>query len=55
MDTHLKITMDTMHQCVAGLAASKKTMHMLADELDGGATPMQPDVMEARVHFRKMS
>ena len=39
--THLKINMDTMHQCVVGSAAPKKTMHMLADELDEGAIAMQ--------------
>ena len=53
--THLKINTDTMHQCIAVLAAPKKTMHMLADELDGGSIPMHPDTMEARVRFSKMS
>jgi hypothetical protein len=38
--THLKISTDTMHQCVSGSAAPKKTMCMLADELDEGAEPM---------------
>ena len=36
----LKASMDTMHQCVAGSATPKKTVHMLADELDDGAKPM---------------
>jgi len=39
-NTHLKINMDTTHQCASGLAAPKKTMCMLADELDEGAEPM---------------
>lgn len=34
--THLKISMDSIHQCVASSAAPKKTMRMLADELDEG-------------------
>ena len=38
--THLKISMDIMHQCVVGSAPPKKTMHMLADELDEGAEPI---------------
>jgi len=33
-NTHLKINIDTMHQCVFGSAAPKKSMRMLADELD---------------------
>ena len=39
-NTHFKIRMDTMHQCVSGSAVPKKTMHMLADELDEGVEPM---------------
>jgi len=39
-NTHLKISMDTMHQCVFSSAAPKKTMHMLVDELDEGSKPM---------------
>ena len=50
-----KINMDTMHQCVVGFAAPKKTIRMLEDKLDGGATPMHQDAIEARVHFSKMS
>ena len=38
--THLKINMGTMHQFVSSSAAPKKTMCMLADELDEGAKPM---------------
>lgn len=39
-NTHLKISMDTLHQCVSNLAAPKKTMRMIVDELDEGAEPM---------------
>ena len=39
-NTHLKISMDTMHQGVADSATPKKTMHMLTDELDEGVEPM---------------
>ena len=39
-NTHLKISIDIMHQCVVGLVAPKKTMHMLANELEEGAKPM---------------
>jgi len=53
--THWKIDIDTMNQCVSSLAGPKKTMHMLADELDRGATTMHPVAMEVRVHFSKMS
>ena len=35
-NTHLKISMDTMYQCVAGSTTPKKTMRMLADELNEG-------------------
>jgi len=38
--THLNIITYTMHKCVAGSTAPKKTMRMLADELDEGAKPM---------------
>ena len=40
INTQLNINTEIMHQCVVGLAASKKTMRMLADELDEGAEPM---------------
>ena len=39
-NTHLKIGMDTMHQCVASSTVPKNTMCMLVDELDEGAEPM---------------
>jgi len=39
-NTHLKISMDTMHQCVAGSTVPKKTMCMLADQSDEGDEPM---------------
>jgi len=39
-NTHLKFSMDTMHQCVAGLATPKKTTRMLAYKLDEGVEPM---------------
>jgi len=54
-NTHWKINTDSMHQCVSGSFTPKKTIHMLADELDGGAIPMHPDAMEARLHFSNMS
>jgi len=38
--THLKINTDTMHQCVSGSSTPKKTMHMLANELDEEAKIM---------------
>ena len=38
--THLKINTNTMHQCVSGLTIPKKTMPMLANELDEGVEPM---------------
>ena len=53
--THWKINTDIMHKCVVGSTAPKKAMRMLTNELDGGATPMHPDAMEARVRFSKMS
>jgi len=37
---HLKISIETMHQCVAGSAVPKKTMCMLIYELDEGPEPM---------------
>ena len=54
-NTHLKINTDTMHQCVSGSTVPKKTMHMLADELDEGAEPMhqlqrKQDFTSARCH-----
>ena len=39
-NTHLKISMDTMLKCVFGAAAPKKTMRILADELDKVSKPM---------------
>ena len=54
-DARLNINTYTMHQCVTSSATPKKTMHMLADNLDGEATPTHPDAIEARVHFSKMS
>ena len=53
--THWKISTNTMHQCVAGSAAPKNTMRMLANELDGGAISIHPDTTEARVRLSKMS
>jgi len=53
--TCLEISADTMHQHVVGSAALKKTMCMLADELDGGATPMHHNATETRVCFSNMS
>ena len=38
--THLKISKDTMHQCVSSSASPKKTMFMIADDLDEGDEPM---------------
>ena len=38
--THLKIIKNNIHHCVVSLATPKKTMHMLADELDEGVEPM---------------
>jgi len=38
--THMKISTDIMHRCVASSAAPKKTMHMLENELDERAKPM---------------
>ena len=35
-NTHLKISTDNMHQCVASSIVPKKTMCMLVDELDEG-------------------
>lgn len=37
---HLKISTDIMHQCVSSPTTPKKTMHMLADELDEEDKPM---------------
>lgn len=37
---HLKISTDTLHQCVSSSTVPKKTMRMLADDLDEGAEPM---------------
>ena len=53
--THLKISMDIMHQCVSGLVAPKKTMHMLADKFGWRGRTNAPVAMEARVRFNKMS
>ena len=39
-NAHLKISTDTMHQCVFGSVAPKKTMCMITDELDEGVEPM---------------
>lgn len=49
----LSISADTMHQCVAVLAALKTMMCMLLDELDRGAKSMYPDATKARVCFHK--
>ena len=38
--THLNISTGTMHQCVFGSTVPKKTMCMLANELDEGFEPM---------------
>ena len=54
-NTHLKIEINTMHECVTGSATPKKTMCMQKYELDEGATPMHLDAMEARIFFNKMS
>ena len=35
--THLKISMDTIHECVVDSIIPKNTMHTLAEELDEGA------------------
>ena len=39
-NTHLKISTDTMHQCVVGSNVHKKTVRMLADKLDEVVEPM---------------
>ena len=54
-NTHQKINTDTIHQFVFGLSTYKKTTPVLADELDGGAIPMNLDAMEARVLLNKIS
>ena len=51
--THLKISTDTMHQCVAGSTIPKKTMCMLEDELDEGVEPMHR--LEHREEFDSIS
>ena len=38
--THLKISMDTLNECVSGSATPKKTMHMLANMLEEGVDAM---------------
>jgi len=53
--TCLDISADTMHQHVTGLVAPKTTMHMLSDELDGGAISVYLDAMEEIVCFNKTS
>ena len=53
--THLKISMETMHQCVADSATPKNTMRMLADELDEGGRTNAPVATEERVHFNNIS
>ena len=53
--TCLEINADTMHQHVVGPVVTKNTMHMLLDELDGGAISVYPDATEARFRFSKMS
>ena len=55
-NTHLKIGTSTMHQCVVGSTVPKKTMRMLADELDEGAEPMhrlrrRQEFASARCHY----
>ena len=41
-NTHLNISTDTMHQCDTSSTAPKNTMHMLANDLDEWAEPMEP-------------
>jgi len=53
--THLKINMETMHQCVSDSVAPKKTTHMLANELDERGETDALFKTEARVFFSKMS
>ena len=55
--THLKIIMDTMDQYVSSSTVPKKTMRMLADELDEGAKPMhrlqqRKEFAPARCHHK---
>lgn len=49
----LVISADTMHKYVFGLAALKKMMHMLSNDLERGARALYPDSMKERVHFEK--
>ena len=53
--TCLEINIEIMKQHVVGPVAPKTTMHMLLDELDGGAISVYPNATEARVRFSKMS
>jgi len=51
--THLEISIDTMHQYVAGSATLKTMMHVLSNELDRGAKSVYPDATEPRVLFQQ--